>query len=208
MTRHHRPTNFGSLAATILALSLGGGVVSNVIAQAQAPEAPTTAVALPDNTPAQCLVELSPDGECHVRATPDGRVRYARTANGQILHTFYHCHPRAAAFSPDGQFLVTAGATHGQPGKIKVWRLADGVLVHQMEAEVTDEHPLGFFPEGLVLAANGPNSGLQVCKLADETPKPSVTMSADFLQAAFTDDKGRAVVAISADCTVTIWEVP
>jgi WD40 repeat protein len=209
MHRPQRFTVFGSLATMLLALSMGhGSFVSNAIAQAQAPpEAPTTADPVTDNAPAQCLVECSPDGECYVRATLDGRLKYARTADGVTLRTFYQCHPRSVAFSPDGHLLVCASTSNGRPGRLKVWKLVDGALLCEMETAVVDDAPLSFSPDGHVLASTGPGSRLNLWQLPQGELKWSATLPRDITRIVFAD-QGRAVVAICTDGSVTRIPVP
>jgi WD40 repeat protein len=148
-----------------------------------------------------------PDGESYVRATADGRLKYARTADGVTLRTFYHCHPRSVAFSPDGQLLACASTSNGRPGRLKVWKLADGALLCQMDTAVGDNSPLCFSPDGHVLASTGPGSRLNLWQLPQGKLKWSATLPRDITRIVFAD-QGRAVVAICTDGSVTRIPVP
>ena len=210
MNRSHRSTVFGSLAVTLLTLSMGHENFFAPNASAQSPgtpEAPQAGAPSPDSMPAQCLVECSPDGECYVRATLDGRLKYARTIDGVMLRTFYQCHPRSVAFSPDGHLLVCASTSNGRPGRLKVWKLVDGALLCEIETAVVDNSPLCFSPDGHVLASTGPGSRLNLWQLPQGELKWSATLPRDITRIVFAD-QGRAVVAICADGTATRFSVP
>jgi WD40 repeat protein len=210
MNRPDRSTVFGSLAVALLALSMGDKNFFAPSASAQssgASDAPQAVAPAPDNAPAQCPVQCSPDGESYVRATADGRLKYARTADGVTLRTFYHCHPRSVAFSPDGQLLACASMSNGRPGRLKVWKLADGALLCQMDTAVGDNSPLCFSPDGHVLASTGPGSRLNLWQLPQGKLKWSATLPRDITRIVFAD-QGRAVVAICTDGSVTRIPVP
>jgi WD40 repeat protein len=200
---------FGSLSAALFGLSLGYGTfVSNAIAQAQAPpEASATPAPLPNHKPAPNLVECSPDGEFLVLGAPDGRLKYIRTADGVPLRTFYHCQPTAVAFSPDGTLLVTAGATHGKQGKIKVWSLVEGALVCRIPVESATNLHLYFSNDGQWLVGAGPDSRLHLWQLPQGTLRRSTTLPGDVIRVAFTQNS-TAVIGICADGSTERFDIP
>lgn len=209
MNRPCRSTVLNSLAAMLLSLSFGQQIFTPSASAQSADHFDPSPAAVPElgDGMSRNIVACSADGKFFVLATPDGRLKYTRTADGVTLRTFYHCHPRAAAFSPDGHLLITAGAAQGHPGKIKVWRLPEGALVCQWEAEVTDQLQLRVSPDGLVLAGNGSDAQLHLWRLPEGTPKRSVPLPRAISQIAFTDE-GRSVVAIGLNGSITFWEAP
>jgi WD40 repeat protein len=137
-----------SLLLTILVTFCG--------AQAQDDPPRVLSAASPGVAPAVAgsdLAAFSPDGEFYVSVAPNGRIQYGRTDAGKPLKTFYHCQCRTIAFSPDGCFLVSAGQSCGGLTKLKVWRVAEGELVAEMEAHFGKDVLLRFSPDGKWLAS-------------------------------------------------------
>lgn len=210
MNRPLRSAVIRGLAAILLAV----GLAHQCFAANGFEESPQES---PDSTPPSSqtqstmpppnLVECSPDGEFFVLGAPDGRLKYIRTANGVTQRTFYQCQPRAVAFSPDGNLLVAAGPANGKQGKIKVWRLADGALVCQIQAELGARLQLYFSHDGQWLAGTGSDSRLHLWQLPQGTLRRSCTLPGDVIRAAFTQD-GQAVVAICADGSTTRFGIP
>src|SRR5262249_8552872 len=60
---------------------------------------------------------------------------------------------QAAAFSPDGRFLVTGGADRS----VRVWELPTGKKMYELEGLLTGVGHLTLAPDGRHLAAAGPH---------------------------------------------------
>jgi len=71
------------------------------------------------------LVVCASDGNHTASVGGTGRISYCRTDSNVVVRTFYICHPKAMAFSEDGQLLAAVGGPNGSPAKIKVWRISD-----------------------------------------------------------------------------------
>ncbi len=102
--------------------------------------------------PAQIMgVALSPDGKLLATACfQDPRVLLWNIATGKIAHSLPdHLRPGAVSFSSDGRFV----ATGDQQGCIRVWDVASGRSLHELNAPAGAVHGLAFAPDGSILAA-------------------------------------------------------
>jgi len=110
-------------------------------------------------------VAFSPDGRL-VAAASD-TLEVWRVADGQLVHRIGHAEARptvvgsqmflpkvtvdAVAFSPDGQHVTTGGNDR----TVKVWQLANGRLLHTLEAHTNGVFALAYSPDGQFLATGG-----------------------------------------------------
>ena len=89
-------------------------------------------------------------GQTLLAATTDGNVKIWRNAGARLLERDHQSTIRAAAISPDGKLVATAG----QDGTVRLWRLPGSTspfdtLEHEGEGEVTS---VAFDPTGRFVA--------------------------------------------------------
>ena len=107
--------------------------------------------------------------------TASGVVNVLEKATGRVISTLNgHVKPViAAAFSPDGRRIATAG----RDGAVKLWETATGQEVGSFEADTDEIRSLAFSSDGWELAAVG-NGGL--VKLWDARPAGSGRNASEF----------------------------
>ncbi len=106
-------------------------------------------------------VAFSPDGEFIGLGDTEG-VKLRRTSDGALVRSFGtgNLFIHSIAFSPDGQFIA-AGISTLDPTyatcidcTIKLWRVADGALVHTYSNGTGVQYAkVGFSPDGQIIAA-------------------------------------------------------
>ncbi len=117
------------------------------------------------------LMILSPDGQILAISdrinetsgayfTQRAVVHLWQATNGNLLHDLRHENPSllSLAFSPDGRFL----ATLSEDGKIWLWQVADGQLVHTLEGY----RFIAFSPDAQ-MQATGSGDGIQLWQVGD-----------------------------------------
>lgn len=176
----------GACFALMLSLALG----INGIAQ-DSRETPSA-----DSIPV--LTASSPDGEFYLIAGSDGRIKFVCLEDGGLERTIYHCNPRGAVFSSDGKFLATAGLSNGRPAKLKIWNVADGHFLREIETEVHNEIQLCFSPNGKYLASSDSGSRVNLWEVATGLLKQSVQANTNVTHLFFSKH-GEILVAIYSD---------
>jgi WD40 repeat protein len=158
----------------------------------------------------------SPGGFSAIAFAPDGKtlavggscadlVRLWDLATGKEVRQFSTGQPPLAstndsdtsvAFSPDGKVLAAA---HGSA--VRLWRVADGQLLHQLEGHRDRVISLAFAPDGLLLASGGRDkalvlwqtvSGKEVQRIGPQPGRvlTALAFSADGKQLASGDEEG------------------
>jgi hypothetical protein len=104
-------------------------------------------------------VAWSPDGSLIASVGDDGYLRLWIAETGSLALTLFHGdhaqggEPVSVAFSPDGALIATAG--DGYSLRTKVWRVSDGELVHDLDAQITPtsygRNVVAFTPNGSYL---------------------------------------------------------
>ena len=115
------------------------------------------------------LTTCSQDGAFFATAMASGRINYWRAEDRVILRTLHQCHPRAMAFSPDGNFLAIAGGSNGCPARLKVWRLTAGTVDSQIETELGSVPIVNFSSDGRLLVSTGEDFRINVWELPSGT---------------------------------------
>lgn len=112
---------------------------------------------------------FSPRGQLLVVTGVDGPPRvFAFGSNGPTLTerfilTGHSGAVLAAAFSPDGDWLVTAGADRS----LKVWNVTNGVLARSLSQHTEAIHTLAFRPRGTSVPVVGPLDSPDIPTLPD-----------------------------------------
>lgn len=107
-------------------------------------------------------VKFSPDGSMLATAWDDGVVRIWDTTTWEILYQLQvddHV-PYALAFTPNGNFLASAGddsgpGFDGHGGVIRFWDLEDGHMDSALDLGTAPIHAIAYSPDGAVLALGG-----------------------------------------------------
>ncbi|MES2466489.1 MAG: hypothetical protein V4675_04245 [Verrucomicrobiota bacterium] len=154
------------------------------------------------------LTACSPDGEFYALATPDGRIRCGKTQEGAAICTRYLCHPRAMVFSPDSRLLAVAGGSDGSPARLKVWQVADGRLLCQVETGVGRDPVLGFSSDSILLASSGDGIHINFWQLPKGTLQGSLTTSGAPLTRLAFSKEGKALIALFGDGSVQRFPLP
>ena len=126
----------------------------------------------------------------------------AATGNEQIRYS-PHGSVSAAGFSPDGQFIVTAGLD----STARIWNAATGKTVFILAGHTSDVNSAVFSPNGKMVLTGSRD---RTARLWDvESGKEMASLQGHdgpVLQAVFSND-GRRVATASDDGTARIWDV-
>jgi WD40 repeat protein len=145
-------------------------------------------------------VSLTPDGR-HVAAAGMG-IR--ETAGGNILHgaPAWQPYSKAVIFSPDGQFLITVGAT-----AIIVWETVSGKQVDRLNGPGQRGACLALAPDGRTVAIGGSDG---VLRLWDWTNAKEIRKVGPFAlgveAVAFSRD-GQTLASAGGWGTISLWDV-
>lgn len=144
------------------------------------------------------LTACSQDGEFYLLARPDGRIKFVRLEDGSTVRTIYHCNPRGAVFSSDGRYIATAGLSNGRPAKVKIWNVADGCFVREIETEVRSDIRLSFSPDGKYLASTASRLRIHLWEVETGSLKQSVQANTNVARLFFSR-RGEILVAVHCD---------
>jgi WD40 repeat protein len=108
-------------------------------------------------------VAFAPDGQTLASTSHDSTVKLWQVSDGTLLYTL-HGHTswvssleghtntswvRSLTFAPDGQILASAL----QDSTVKLWRVADGMLLQTLEEHIETVNSVAFASDGTTLAS-------------------------------------------------------
>jgi serine/threonine protein kinase len=187
----------------MLAFSYASGLIK--IARA---EDGTTLSIVESKAKTRQALAWSPDGQTLASCgsaqvelwSTDGTLRQTLTINQPTISVV------SVAFSPDGQVLAT-GSTDGS---IKLWRMADGVLLKEITSQFDMIQQVVFGDQGRMIAAFDISARLGVWRVGDGSPVRTNTMPASSVTVyAFSPD-GQLFATNnpnSSSAQVTLWRV-
>ncbi len=156
-------------------------------------------------------VAFSPDGRFVVSGGCDQRDNVSQCVRGsailwgavtsrEIARVTHAAQASSAAFSPDGQYLVSGGID----GLVIVWEVPLGRELARMRHDAA-VISVAFSPDGAdVISASADNTA-RVWEMASGTEVARMTHDGPVRSAAFSPD-GRSVVSAGSDGTISVWE--
>jgi WD40 repeat protein len=113
----------------------------------------------------------------------------------------------ALAFSPDGQKLASGGGVPSRSGEIKIWQVATGKLLQDLENVHSDTvFGLDFSPEGKYLASSAADRFVRVVDLSAGRVVKSFEGHAHHVLGVRWKRDGRTLVSAGADNVVKVWD--
>ena len=171
---------------------------------------------IPWNTPMPYTdVGYSQDGQFYASSSDDGFVKIWQTGGagpGRVLGAIPGQKVMKHDFSPDGKLLVAgswnaAGLAEG-PG-LRIWRVADGQLLHDLKGHRAMIYTLAFSPDQKYIAAADFVSSKPQLKLWDPVSGRELRSlgghSNSIVALAFSGD-GRRMISSALDKKVKIWD--
>ncbi|HXW00572.1 MAG TPA: WD40 repeat domain-containing protein, partial [Anaerolineae bacterium] len=147
---------------------------------------------------------FSPDGQLLFAASANqGQIRVIRGVDGEAEESFPAPGVTGMAFSPDGQVLATADWASA----IKLWRVADRQLLHQLNLS-SEASSVAFAPtDGQLLAIGLWDGTIQLWRIDQTEPFRILQGHTDGVTSiAFAPD-GQTLASGSKDTTARLWRI-
>ena len=108
----------------------------------------------------------TPDGTHLAVASTIGVFLYDASTLEEVRYIPTDAPVRSVAFAPDGQTL----ASGSRDGTVRLWRVADGVLLRTLEGHTDGVWSVAFAPDGATLASGSRDGTVRLWRVADGTP--------------------------------------
>ena len=133
------------------------------------------------------------------------QVQVRRSQDGSLIKSLDFFSAQSLAFSPDSS-MIAAG---NRQGKLSVWQISDGELVHSVEREIkffSIVKSLAFTPTGnnlveFTLSKNRLDYTIKIWNLNDKTSRQ---ISVDYLYGALSPD-GKTIALVRRDKTINLY---
>ena len=112
--------------------------------------------------------------------------------HGQIVN--------AAAYSPDGNILATAGGD-----KMRLWDATSGELMRSLTESENDILSIAFSPDGRSLVSGGVDSAARVWSAANGTVRAKLAGHKGAVRSAAYSPDGRLIATAGADSLIRVW---
>lgn len=109
----------------------------------------------------------------------------------------------ALAFSPDGALLASGGSDN----RVKLWEVAGGSLVRELEGHTSDAYSVAFSPDGTLLASGSGDNSIKLWRVdTGQVVREFEGNTSDVYSVAFSPD-GTLLASGSANGMVGLWRV-
>lgn len=162
------------------------------------------------------VIELAPSGFGRANSlaySPDGRWLAVGTASGIAIYDAHglaeesfiptETWVRSVAFSPDGQHLVTGSYDQ----LVRLWRVADGVLVRSLAGHEGWVRSVAFSPDGLLVASASDDNSVRLWRVHDGTVVRVLTEGLQGPSAVVFSPDGQLLATGGYDNFVHLWRV-
>ncbi len=111
------------------------------------------------------------------------------------------------AFSPDGQQLVSGGGEPSRSGEIKIWNVADGSLVRELEDAHSDTvFSVQFSTDGKYLASSAADRMIKVFRMDDGSPIRTFEGHTHHVLDLSWRADGKWLASCGADNVIKVWD--